>query len=221
MSDDNMSTTDSDPALAESLEALAGRSAVYAVLANGFSQPNEATADFFRRCGESDRHGDSDVARCLTALLASIRDGELAKLQEAYIRLFDPVNGPFPYESEHKKGHDFAKANILADIMGFYRAFGVEPAGDRADHIAAELEFMHLLTLKEHYAAGEGDQEHAALCREAGQKFFREHLSLWTESLLAAMRASLSKDDRDHHPFYEHLMSLLTLLIGSEKEGLT
>lgn len=218
-SDDKTSTMKhGDPA---AQEFLADRSAVYAVLARGFSHPDEAVFDFLRQCGDqADTQDASDVATSLVALLASIRDGELDKLKQAYMRLFDPVNGPFPYESEHRKGHDFAKANILADIMGFYKAFGVEPAADRADHMAAELEFMHLLTLKEHYAAGEGDQEHAVLCREASEKFFREHLSLWTEGLLAAMRASLGKDDRNHHPFYEHLMSLLECFISSEKETL-
>lgn len=218
MGSDKTSTIKSGDPAAQTL--LADRSAVYIVLARGFSHPDEAAFDFLRQCDQAGPHGDSDVATSLAALLASIRDGDLDTLKQAYMRLFDPVNGPFPYESEHKTGHDFAKANILADIMGFYRAFGVEPSGDRADHMAAELEFMHLLTLKEHYAAGKGDQEHAALCREAGEKFFREHLSLWTEGLLAAMRASLSKDDRNHHPFYEHLISLLERFISSEKETL-
>ncbi|HDZ22473.1 hypothetical protein LCGC14_0615620 [marine sediment metagenome] len=218
MGSDKTSTMKSGDPAAQAL--LADRSAVYIVLARGFSQPDETVLDFLRQCDQAGPRGDSDVGTSLAALLASIRDGDLDKLQQAYMRLFDPVNGPFPYESEHKTGHDFAKANILADIMGFYRAFGVEPSGDRADHMAAELEFMHLLTLKEHYAAGKGDQEHATLCREAGQKFFRDHLSLWTEGLLAAMRASLSKDDRDHHLFYEHLMSLLECFISSEKETL-
>lgn len=69
----------------------------------------------------------------------------------------------------------------LADTAGFYRAFGVEvePGTERPDHLSVELEFMHLLAIKEALAEERGESERAALCREAAVSFLREHLGRW------------------------------------------
>jgi TorA maturation chaperone TorD len=128
--------------------------------------------------------------------------------------MFDPTNGPFPYEVEFAKGQEFSKAHVLADIMGFYRAFGVEPLRDRADSIDAELEFMHLLLLKEHHAMRGNDKEKAEICREAQEKFFGEHLGALAEALLEALR-----DRGDSHAFYDSLHGLLEEFMKAERAG--
>lgn len=195
----------------------AWRSSVYAVLARGFSQPDEAVAEFFRECGDMDLSGGDEISRGVAELIGLARSTPPEEMRSAYMRMIDPVMGPFPYETENTKGHDFARAHVLADIMGFYRAFGVEPDSDRADHIAAELEFMHYLALKEDHALRAGQEENAAVCREAQVKFFHEHLVTWTDELLA----SLQRDtQREPAPFYEDLMHLLQLFMESEKENL-
>lgn len=205
----------------ESTAVLAGRGSVYAILARGFSQPDGSVVQFLRACSDTDLKDDTELSKCVGALLKSFGRASLPELQDAYMRLFDPVNGPFPYETEYKKAHEFSKAQILSDIMGFYRAFGVEPRGDRPDQMAAELEFMHLLARKESHAAGRGELENASLCREAAGKFFHEHLATWTDELLEAIRAGFDKRGESPHPFYVHLMDLLQRFIAGEKEVLT
>ncbi len=62
-----------------------------------------------------------------------------------------------PYETEYTTPDALYKAHQLADIAGFYRAFGLEMSTEnreRPDHLAAELEFMHFLALKEAQAMG-------------------------------------------------------------------
>jgi DMSO reductase family type II enzyme chaperone len=88
-----------------------------------------------------------------------------------------------PYETEYGQTHIFRKSQNLADIVGFYRAFGVDLApdlNDRWDHVSVELEFMQLLCLKEAYAL---QQDHApescTLCRDAQVKFLDQHLGRW------------------------------------------
>ena len=202
-------------------ETLAEQSFVYAVLSRGFSQPDQASLEFLLQCSQVEMKDDSPVTECLCALLESAQQTNLQDMQQAYMSLFDPVNGPFPYESEHSKTHDFSKANLLADIMGFYRAFGVEPTNDRADHISAELEFMHLLAVKEMHASGKGDSENASICRQASESFLREHLGSWTDGLLKSIRAGIEAGNGKPIPFYERLIGLCQLFFDDRNETLS
>lgn len=85
-----------------------------------------------------------------------------------------------PYETEYCPSKDITqRAQRLADIAGFYRAFGVEPAGEpreRPDHVALELEFIALLHEKRLRAAS---PEHRQLCDETLSHFVRDHSSRW------------------------------------------
>jgi TorA maturation chaperone TorD len=216
MGRDDTSTGGAAGAALDPAGMLAARSGVYAVLARGFGPPDDRTVEFFRQCDETAFGEDGEISRAVRQVVAAAKGATADELKAAYMRLFHPLNGPFPYETEHQKTDEFARAQRLADIMGFYRAFGVEPASDRPDHIAAELEFMHLLTLKEAHALAAGDPANAAVCREAGEEFLREHLATWTDELLEAMRAA---EGQAPAPFYEHLMDLLQLFMETEKEN--
>ena len=72
-----------------------------------------------------------------------------------YIDLFGQNYKPkcSPYELEYlSRGPLFMNTAVLADIAGFYKAFGLQVANDskeRVDHISIELEFMYFLTFKE------------------------------------------------------------------------
>jgi len=98
------------------------------------------------------------------------------------------------YTTEHTALGEFQKIACLSDIMGFYRAFGLEPEAERPDSLSVELEFMHYLIFKKGYAMeglnGESSGkarleqeclakarlEKASLCLEAQNKFFNEYL---------------------------------------------
>lgn len=99
-----------------------------------------------------------------------------------------------PYETEYcPQTFSVYRSNQLADIAGFYSAFGVEPSRtspERADHIVLELEFMSWLILKETRASeisGE-DSANAQVCREAQQRFLTDHLLWWAPALGFAIR---------------------------------
>ena len=82
----------------------------------------------------------------------------------------------------------------LADLAAFYRAFGLEVAGDageRHDHICLELEFMCVLAAKEAFALEHQlDADELALCRDAQKKFLREHLGRWTPAFTRRLAAA-------------------------------
>src|SRR5262245_34816223 len=84
-----------------------------------------------------------------------------------------------PYETEHGREALFQQGQELADIAGYYLAFGLRPpdgGAERVDHIACELEFLQLLALKEAYALESDDAEMLAVTRDAWRSFMREHI---------------------------------------------
>ena len=83
------------------------------------------------------------------------------------------------YETAFSASHLFQQAQHQADIAGFYRAFGVGAHGDRPDHLAMELEFAYLLTLKEAWARDAGERSQVQTCRHASRSFLRDHLGRW------------------------------------------
>ena len=69
------------------------------------------------------------------------------------------------YETAY--AHPFSRQRELADISGFYRAFGVQIEGERPDHLAVECEFASLLCTKEAIAGASGREEERVTTRRA------------------------------------------------------
>ncbi len=127
----------------------------------------------------------SEVLRHLPgASMVSSLEEPPEDLAPAYRRVFDhtlTAESP-PYETQYGPAHIFMQSQELADIAGFYRAWGLEvsdQAKERVDHISVELEFMSYLALREAHAMEKGDEEKVALCQEIETKFMSEHLGRW------------------------------------------
>lgn len=85
-----------------------------------------------------------------------------------------------PYETEYiSEKLSFQRAQQLADISGFYRAFGVEPGAERPDHVALELEFLALLIDLEARAE---TKDQFVVSRDAQSNFVANHLAWWLPS---------------------------------------
>ncbi len=128
-----------------------------------------------------------DVEPLLLELLQPV-----AVLRAGYDRVFGlvPARECPPYETEyHPSSETFFRSQQLADVAGFYRAFGLGTsrlAPERPDHIALELEFMAFLLLKKRLAPDGTEQ--VDVCAEAQRTFFREHLAWWVPSFLTGLR---------------------------------
>ena len=175
------------------------RSQVYGFLALGFGDPDRVPIALLKREGK--RLADSlemlgetkrlAVARALRPLLAAMTQ---RGFQAAHVACFGHTISKEcpPYDTEYGAAHIFQKTQMLADIAGFYRAFGLETAPDlheRVDHVSVELEFMRFLCLKEFYALEQGHSaERLAQCREAQAKFLGEHVGRWAPGFARRLR---------------------------------
>lgn len=123
-----------------------------------------------------------------------------------------------PYETEYiNSKFAFQRSNALADINGYYQAFGLTPSDehpDRPDHVVLELEFMASLLGLERQAA-DGDSEcitdRQQVCRDAQARFLREHLGWWTPAFAKLLSVG------DAQGFYAAAGNFLVALIPAER----
>ncbi len=108
---------------------------------------------------------------------------DLEFLQAEHRRVFG-LTGSQCYETEIGSPHEYRQSQEMADLAGFYRAFGFNVGGavrERPDHLSVELEFMYVLALKESYAANQNNPDYFEVSVDAQKKFLSEHLGKWTE----------------------------------------
>jgi TorA maturation chaperone TorD len=117
--------------------------------------------------------------------------------REEYDRVFGlvPARECPPYETEyHPAKETFFRSQQMADVAGFYRAFGLQPGAaspERPDHLGLELEFMAIVLMKKRLAAAGGSGTlvaEAEVCDQAERAFFREHLAWWVPAFARGMR---------------------------------
>lgn len=167
------------------------RSALYRVLAQALAYPTRDAVARLRREDLPLAEALADLiglGRPVAEVAGRFRGVSFRRLEAAYRGVFSVVESPdCPlHETEYMTQDIFRKSQAMADVAGFYRAFGVDGSEDervRPDHAAAELEFMHLLAYKEAWAAARGEEEGLAVCRRAEEAFLRDHLGRWLPEL--------------------------------------
>ncbi len=187
-------STGSGSALSKVERADNERMLEYKKLAIAFSYPDDSFFAFFPQISQ-----------------------EPEALRLEYDRLFRSSE-VWLYGSEHTAENEFQRAQNLADINGFYRAFGLEPDKDRPDALSCELEFMHYLIFKKLHALKDknkpGNRAKASTCLGAEKKFFSEHLYPAAKSI-ARKITSQAKDG-----FYLAASQELLKFLEAEEEGL-
>jgi DMSO reductase family type II enzyme chaperone len=200
------------------------RSQMYNLLSITLSYPNGL--DYPKLVSEMFENSKHLPGYDLNARLSSLKktlekyeERSIHRAESEYLDLFESEHNSkcLPYELDYLKGPLFMKTEELADIAGFYRAFGLEVSDNnrvRVDHISAELEFMYFLALKEAHALKDGKAEEREICREAQRKFLTDHLCRWTEAFHNQVKRNGTS------PFYDKLTLILNRFVTRDSEML-
>jgi TorA maturation chaperone TorD len=139
--------------------------------------------------------GGPDSTDDWARLIDALRD-QSEPPRDEYDRVFGlvvPKECP-PCETEYYPTVEmFARSQQMADIAGFYHAFGIEPSHswpERPDHLSLELEFLAFLLMKRRIAlraTDPGSQERAEICEHALRDFVSEHLAWWVPTFAAGL----------------------------------
>lgn len=137
------------------------------------SYPSPETVERAARA-EEDAEGEA-VARALAPFAAT----DPRAREEEYVDLFDRGVADNPlHEGGYSRSRGFGGAPGLADIGGFFRAFGLRAeGGERLDHLAVELEFYAWLLVKEDHLRAIGSDEGVERVTDGRRKFLADHLA--------------------------------------------
>lgn len=207
------------------VECALARGALYGVLAAALREPGSAS---FRTFDTKEEHDALiEAIRCMGGELTGRLKTAAKRIQsvagstsleakkDAFVRVFGhTARGEVPpYETEYGTGGPFFQPQELSDIVGFYRAFGldVNPSEhERLDHICCESEFMCFLCAKEAYALEAEDADMADEVRRVQRLFVRDHFGAFARTVCANL-ANLS-----HAPWHAAIGEFGSALIESE-----
>lgn len=203
------------------IEELKARSAAYSFFARSLAYP---------RARDEDQKSGDKLFSLLTALpywqqiepyesewQAAGGEWERAsdEIADQHITLFDHSRDEMipPYETDHRKLELHSSVQEMADIAGFYLAFGLRMRGEygeRPDHLGAELEFMSFLAAKERYAVASGNEEQRLIAHEAQVKMMSEHIMKWMPAYLLLL------SQNGISPFYARLAKPLSAFLYAD-----
>ncbi|MEK7426972.1 MAG: molecular chaperone TorD family protein [Actinomycetota bacterium] len=163
-------------------ETLVARGVAYALLAQVLGADPGPLSDGYTTAALREALRASGDHRALDRLssASTIELPDTDELRRRWVRWFDQGRVA-PYECSNTLPSAGGHTPRLADIAGFYRAFGMEVSGDRPDHVVAELEFASTVTLAEAEARANSSADDAAVCATAARAFIRDHLGLWLD----------------------------------------
>jgi TorA maturation chaperone TorD len=198
-----------------------GRLAVYSLLAAGLAYPDRARLGLLRSrvvpsVAMLQLPGPlQDVFAALSGAIPI--DLDIAR--DHHLALFPPIASQDApgYETGYRGDGIFQQSALIADVAGFYRAFGLRAGGremERPDHITVELEFMAVLARKEALALRHGSAENVSVCRDGSASFLSDHLGCWAPAFGRRARAVTAS------PWLGGIGEMLALWVEQDMEAM-
>jgi len=157
------------------------RAVSYSLLAHCFAYPDEQQVAALQEAAAAAAPfvEGSPVGELIALAVAATSED----LEAEFVRLFALSSSPDcpTFETAYYAAETVLQTNRMADIAGFYRAFGVDSgtAGLRPDEICVELEFMGYLARKELYAREHLGAPRVGQVVKAERMFLSDHLGTW------------------------------------------
>jgi DMSO reductase family type II enzyme chaperone len=171
------------------------RASAYKLFAECYYPPDEHTlAQAERLCREAGAVCPA-TAEALDLMAAGLAAASgIEELAVDHARLFV---GPFallapPYGSVYLDGERRLMGDSALDVSECYREVGLEAAAGFSgtpDHVAAELEFMHFLAVKEIEARAGVDVVRAGHLKRKQRAFLERHLAVWAPDFTGSVEA--------------------------------
>ena len=200
------------------IAASLARATMYRLCGAALGYPTRERLDEVARMARAaERVSAPELREAIATVASAAGPADAASVAGEYVALFDGAVRCPPYEGAYGPPQMAGKSALLADIAGFYTAFGLEAAAgqpDVEDHIATELEFLSALALKEAWALAEAHDEHAEITRGASAHFLTDHLGRWAPAFATALDATTSL------PYYRAVATLLATWIATDTETL-
>jgi len=181
------------------LQEFQAAAEAFALLSECYYPPAAELKEKLDRLAGSMETIDSPAARYIRMMEEGFSKDSLLKLQVDFARLFV---GPYrlmapPYGSVYLEGVNRVMGDSTLDVRNRYRASGLDLSPDfreAPDHIAAELEFMHYLTVKGTEAASRTKpmlfpRLFADSLREQ-KSFLEAHVGAWVSDFCSRVEAS-------------------------------
>ncbi|HSO59620.1 MAG TPA: molecular chaperone TorD family protein [Desulfobacterales bacterium] len=193
-----------------------GRATTYKLLAECYYPPVDATLHHVRLLSRSLAAACPPAAEAADRMEAAWQTHEVIdELSIDHARLFV---GPFallapPYGSVYLEEDRRLMGDSTLAVGECYREVGLEVAAGfngTPDHIAAELEFMHFLVIKELEALAGGDLVRAQHFRQKQRTFLERHLAAWAPDF------SRSVEEQAQTRFYQGLAAATRFFIESD-----
>jgi TorA maturation chaperone TorD len=183
------------------LSANQARAVIYRLLGACYYQPEAAFSeeDVFGQLREALAVLDDSLAEQAVRLGRAFAAESLDELLLDYSRLF---LGPFnilakPYGSIYLEGEKVVMGDSTMDALACYRQEDFvlsEDFREVPDHIAAELEFLYLLTFRENEALASGEKNRRDALAALKTTFLQNHLGRWVPPFAAALRQGAATD---------------------------
>ena len=146
----------------------------------------------------------------LRDVLSSYLD-KVEALQGEFTTLFETQLKAPARETSYELDKMGRRVIEMADIEGFYKAFGLEvKPPQEPDNLVAELEFLSFLSQKLAFLEGEGKE----IVQDAYTKFLRDHLGRWYKVFADTLISTTEEE------YYRTMAELLLSFLDKETEGL-
>ena len=181
----------------QSTDQCLSQAALFRAIALGFAYPVAGHSYYFQqtlsKLAEPPYPARSRVSTALRAAQRAWQKADPFALEVEYTRLFLGNPACSLHETAYGDGRRLGgQSTELADIGGFYTAFGLELTDsnpDLPDHLSTELEFYSLLLLKQAYAQSRGNAKRATtVITKARRSFLNDHLGRWADAFVINLR---------------------------------